>query len=78
MKGNIVSNVIGALVIIVLVGATLGIIADKFIGTGVVGNASASNITGATATLAPIVPVILLISVLLAVLGSVGVYKFKS
>ena len=69
---NYVAGVISAVVLVILVGALLGTVTDFSIG-----KQGSGNITGATSTILGVVPIVFLIGVLLAVLATVGVYKFK-
>lgn len=65
MATTVLGMVIGGLIIAVLLGAFMPLIGDTML------NAT-GNITGATATLLSIVPMVLIIVVVIAILGIAG------
>lgn len=68
---NLIGLAVATVVLVIIVGATLPIIADSFLGF----NESASNITGATASVAKVVPIIFIVGVLVTIVVGMGIVK---
>lgn len=68
MKGiGVLGLIIGSIIAVVFLGATIGLIADNTIGIQGTG-----NVSGATSTMLGLVPIIFLIGVIVSLLGLAG------